>query len=176
MCGYIHIAVLQTSNFIQDLFFNTNLDPLIKPDISFGNYFLEWDEKSLGLYSNELLKLRTFIKNMIPNLEAMMRIINVSRQKNDSFTKAIGDKGQFSISDRYNSRIIFILNIDTYGSTALFREERVLINDELFEKLQLHYDSKDSVLISKLKDINNVVSIKWKIGHLLFNRVERNKK
>ncbi len=75
---------------------------------------------------------------MIPNLETMMGIINVSRQKNDPFAKAIGDKGQISISDRYNSRIGFILNIDTCASTVLFREERVIINDQLNEKLQLH--------------------------------------
>ena|SRR5918993_1055047 len=176
MCCCIHMLVSQTSNFIQDLFFNTNLDPLIKPDISFGNYFLEWDEKSLGLYSNEVLKLRTFIKNMIPHLETMMGMINVSRPKNDPFAKVIGDRGQFSISDRYNSRIVFILNIDTGGSTVLFREERVIIKDELLEKLQLRYDSKDSVLLRKLMDINNVVSIKWKIGYLLFNRLEHSKK
>jgi hypothetical protein len=96
--------------------------------------------------------------------------------KNDPLAKVVGDKGVFSVSDRYNSQIFFILSIDAFGSTVLFREERMLINDETFEKLRLRYEAKDSVLFSKLKGINNVVSIKWKIGHLLFNRMENNKK
>ncbi len=170
-----YMVVSQTSNFIRDLFFNSNLNTPIKPDISFGNYFLKWDEDSIGLYSNEILKFKSFIKNMIPNVEPIMKMINISRPKNDAFRKVINDKGQFSISDKYNGRIFFILNIDTGGSTVLFREERVLINDELLEKMRLHYDSKDLALFNKLKDINNVVSVKWKIGVLLFNRVEHNK-
>jgi hypothetical protein len=169
------MVILQTSNFIRNLFFNSDLNPPVKPDISFGNYFLEWDEDSIGLYSNEILKFKSFIKNMIPNLEPIMKMINISRPKNDPFGKVINDRGQFSISDKYNGRIFFILNIDTVGSTVLFREERVLINDELLEKLQLHYDSKGLALFNKLKDINNVVSVKWKIGNLLFNRMEHNK-
>ena len=112
---------------------------------------------------------------MIPNLEPIMKMINMSRPKNDSFRKVINDRGQFSISDKYNGQIFFILNIDTVGSTVLYREERVLINDELLEELQLHYDSKGIALFAKLKDINNVVSVKWKIGDLLFNRMEHNK-
>lgn len=169
------MAMSQTSNFIRDLFFNSDLNPPVKPDISFGNYFLKWDEDSVGLYPNEILKFKSFVKNMIPNLEPIMKMINISRPKNDPFRKVINDRGQFSISGKYNARIFFVLNIDAVGSTVLFREERVLINDELLEKLQLHYDSKGLALLNKLKDINNVVSVKWKIGSLLFNRMEHNK-
>ena len=165
----------QTSNFIRNLFFNSDLNPPVKPDISFGSYFLKWDEDSVGLYPNEILKFKSFIKNMIPNLESIMKMINISRPKNDPFRKVINDRGQFSISDKYNGRIFFILNIDTVGSTVLFREELVSINDELLEKMRLHYDSKGLALFNKLKDINNVVSVKWKIGDLLFNRVEHGK-
>ena len=165
----------QTSNFIRNLLFDSDLNPPVKPDISFGNYFLKWDEDSVGLYSNEILKFKSFIKNMIPNLEPIMKMISISRPKNDPFRKVINDRGQFSISEKYNGRIFFILNTDTVGSTVLFREERVLINDELLEKLQLHYDSQGLALYNKLKDISNVVSVKWKIGNLLFNRVEHNK-
>ena len=165
----------QTSNFIRNLLFDSDLNPPVKPDISFGNYFLKWDEDSVGLYSNEVLKFKSFIKNIIPNLEPIMKMISTSRPKNDPFRKVINDRGQFSISDKYNGRIFFILNIDTVGSTVLFREERVLSNDELLEKLRLHYDSEGLALFNKLKDINNVVSVKWKIGSLLFNRIEHNK-
>ena len=169
------MAMPQTSNFIRNLLFDSDLNPPVKPDISFGNYFLKWDEDSVGLYSNEILKFKSFIKNIIPNLEPIMKMISTSRPKNDPFVKVINDRGQFSISDKYNGRIFFILNIDTVVSTVLFREERVLINDELLEKLQLRYDSKGLALYNKLKDISNIVSVKWKIGNLLFNRMEHNK-
>ncbi len=175
MC-YQLLSMSQTSNFIQDLFFNTNLSPLVKPDISFGNYFLEWDEKSLGLYSNETFKFKTFIKNIIPGLGPIMKIINISRTKNNNPSiKVISDKGQFSIAHKCNNRIVFVLNIDADGVTGLFREERIFIDGGLFEKLKHQYESKDSVLLDKLKDINNVVSVKWKIGNLMFNRLEHGK-
>ncbi len=170
-----YMVMSHTSNFIRDLFFDSNLNPTIKPDISFGNYFLEWDEGSMGLYSNEILKFKSFIKRMIPNLEPIMKMISLSGPKNDLFRKVVNDKGQFSVSDKYNDHIFFILNIDTGGSTVLFREERVLISDEFLEKIHLHYDSKGLALFNKLKDINNAVSVKWRIGNLLFNRVEHKK-
>ncbi|MEJ7640678.1 MAG: hypothetical protein WKF36_00620 [Candidatus Nitrosocosmicus sp.] len=166
----------QPSSFIQDLLFNGVLTtPLIKPDISFGNYFLEWHEKSPGLYPNEILKFKTFVKHMIPYLEPMMKMIDIPRPNKDPFRKVITDKGKLSISDKYNGHITFILNMDASGSTVLFREEQVLISDESFEKLQVHYDSKDLVLFDKLKDLNNDVSVKWIIGNLLFDRMEHNK-
>ncbi len=87
----------------------------------------------------------------------------------------IFDKAHFSISDKYNSYIIFILNVDNRGSTTFFREERILINDQLYYKMKIHYGSKEMMLLNKLKDFDNVVSVKWKLGDLLFNRTKYNK-
>jgi len=54
----IHVVVvliiMLPSNFIRDLLYDGNLNPLVKPDIVFGKYFFKWDEKSLGLYSDEI--------------------------------------------------------------------------------------------------------------------------
>ena len=69
---------MESSNFVRDLLYDGTLHPLIKPDIVFGNYFFKWDDKSLGLYSNEIIKFKNFIKNMIPYLETMMNIIESS--------------------------------------------------------------------------------------------------
>jgi hypothetical protein len=170
------------SNFVQGLLLGEadGPNPLIKPDVSFGSYFLEWDEKSLGLYSNEILRFKTFVKNLIPFLEQIMKTIEIPRlKKHDGLRKIMGDKGHITIVDKYDDRIVFVLNVDTDGSTALFREERISINNELFEKLQAHYDYDGcnlSVLLEKLQDISDVVSVKWKIGDLLFNRVKQKTK
>lgn len=165
---------MEISNFILDLLYDGSLYPLIKPTIVIGNYFLMWHEKSLGLYSNEVIKFKNFIKNMIPYLETMMKIIDGSSSlsaKNDPVKKVIFDKGRFTLTDKYNNQIFFILNIDNNGSTTLFREERLLINDKIYEKIKIQYGSKDiMILLNKLKEFDNMVSIKWKLGDLLFDR------
>ncbi|MDQ6722844.1 MAG: hypothetical protein M3Z01_01075 [Thermoproteota archaeon] len=165
---------MESSNFVRDLLYDGTLHPLIKPDMVFGNYFFKWDDKSLGLYSNEIIKFKNFIRNTIPSLESMMNIIDTSSSslstKSDPVKKAIFDKAHFSISNKFNSYIIFILNVDNKGSTTFFREERILINDELYYKMKNHYGSKEMMLLNKLKDFDNIVSVKWKLGDLLFNR------
>ena len=166
---------MEISNFILDLLYDGSLYPLIKPTIVIGNYFLMWHEKSLGLYSNEVIKFKNFIKNMIPYLETMMKIIDGSSStlsaKNDPVKKVIFDKGRFTLTDKYNNQIFFILNIDNNGSTTLFREERLLINDKIYEKIKIQYGSKDiMILLNKLKEFDNMVSIKWKLGDFLFDR------
>ncbi len=171
------LMLMETSNFIRDLFYGGALYPLVKPEMIFGNYFFLWDEKSLGLYSNEIVKFKNFLKYMIPYLETMMKIIDndafslSSPSKIDTVKKIISDKnGRLSLTHKYNGYITFILNIDNCGSTTFFREERILINDELYDKMKNQYNSKDMILLNKLKEFNDVVSIKWKLGDLLFDR------
>ena len=106
---------------------------------------------------------------MIPYLEPLMKAIDALHPKNDALKKMLCDKAQFSISDKYNSHIVFILNIDNYGSTVFFREELIKVSDELHNKMQIKYGS-DLILLSKLKGFDNRVSVKWKLGELLFNR------
>jgi hypothetical protein len=169
---------MEISNFVRDLLYDGggggSLYPLVKPSIVLGNYFLTWHEKSLGLYSNEVVKFKNFLKSMIPYLENMMKIIDGSSSilsaKNDPLKKVLFDKGRLSITDKYNSHIFFILNIDNTGSTALFREECLLINDEICEKMENRYGSANVILLNKLKEFDNIVSVKWKLGDLLFDR------
>ena len=56
------MMLMETSNFIRDLLYDGALYPKVKPEIIFGNYFFIWDEKSLGLYSNEIVKFKKFLK------------------------------------------------------------------------------------------------------------------
>jgi hypothetical protein len=167
----------QPLNFIVDLTSENSLYPLIKPEIILGNYFFRWNEKSLGIYSNESTKFKRFIKKMIPYLEPIMKMMNVSlfsNSKNDAIKKEIIDKGRFSISNKYNSRIIFILCIDIDGSTTFFREQQIQLNNKMCNKIT-DQDKIDDIQVLTINhpsttDFDNSVSIKWNLGNLLFDR------
>jgi hypothetical protein len=161
--------MVEPSNFIRDFLSDANLNPLVKPEIIFGNYFFKWDDISLGLYSDEVTKFKGFIKSMIPHLEPLMNAIGAIHLKNEALKKTLLDRAQLSIGDKYNSHIMFILNINNYGSSLFFREERIKFNDELHNKMKINY-GPGLVLLEKLKGFDNKISVKWKLGELLFNR------
>jgi hypothetical protein len=161
--------MVEPSNFIRDFLSDASLNPLVKPEITFGNYFFKWDDRSLGLYSDEVTKFKGFAKNMIPNLEPLMNAIGALHPKNDALKKTLCDRAQFSISDKYNSRTMFILNIDNHGSSVFFREELIRFSDEMHGKMQIKC-GPGLVLLDKLRGFDNKVSVKWKLGELLFNR------
>lgn len=157
------------------------MHPLIKPEIKFGNYFFKWNEKSLGIYSNETVKFKSFIKKMIPHLEYIMKSINVNSSlsnltKNDAIKKEILEKGQFSLTNKFNNNIIFILYIDSNGFTTFFREEQILIDKETHNKITNHVNLNYNNFIKDIesendpKDFAKYISIKWNLGDLLFDR------
>lgn len=164
--------MMEYSNFILDLI-SANSSHLIKPEIKFGNYFFKWNEKSFGIYSTEIAKFKGFIKKSIPYLEFIMKIINdihsIPNSKN-SMKKEILENGNFSISNKYNSNIIFILFIDIDGATTLFREEQVILDRKTYDKIINQDKSNDIRTINNLKDFDRHISIKWSLGNLLFDR------
>jgi hypothetical protein len=166
--------MVEPSNFIRDFLSDANLNPLVKPEVAFGNYFFRWDDRSLGLYSDEVTKFKSFIKDMIPHLEPLMKAIETLRPKNGHLKKTVFDRALFSISGKYNSHTVFVLNIDNFGSTLFFREERIRFNDELHGKMRINYEP-GLILLDKLKGFDNKVSVKWKLGELLFDRGGRKK-
>ncbi|HXT84220.1 MAG TPA: hypothetical protein VN704_07810 [Verrucomicrobiae bacterium] len=158
------------------MFFNNDPNLLDKPDIVFGNYFFVWDEDSPGLYSNEIGKFKIFIKNMIPYLEMiMMKLVNIndinsfgydsSVHLKSDIKKMIFDKGKFTLSSKHDNHVLFVLNIDKEGDTTFFREEKILFNENMFDMRRF-----DHSLINKLKEDSTNLSLKWKLGHLLFDR------
>ena len=40
----------------------------------------------------------------------------------------------------------------------------------IYDKIKNQYNSKDMILLNKLKELDNIVSVKWKLGDFLFNR------
>src|SRR5678815_1489702 len=127
------------------------------------------DDRSLGLYSDEVKKFKGFAKNMIPNLEPLMNTIGALHPKNDALKKTLCGRAQFSMVDKYNNRTMFILNIDNHGSSVFFREELIRFSDEMHGKMQIKC-GPGLVLLDKLRGFDNRVSVKWKLGELLFNR------
>ncbi len=157
------------------MFFN-NPNLLIKPEMVFGNYFFVWDKNSPGLYSNEIGKFKIFIKNMIPYLEIIMvkmidfvEINDFNRNPNihlkGDIIRMIIEKGRFSLSSKYDARIFFVLNIDKEGDTTFFREEKILFNENMYDMF-----GPNNSFLNKLQVCNTNLSLKWKLGNLLFDR------
>ena len=148
----------------------------VKPEITFGNYFFRWDEKSIGIYSNEISDFKSFIKKMIPNLEVMMRSINISKnpkEKDGQLKKETLERGQFSISNKDNNNIKFILYVDVNGSAIFYREEKILMDNKIYNKKNMQHPQVDEERLNKTEDFK-LVAINWKLGDLLFNRNEIN--
>ena len=156
------------------MIFNNNPHLLVKPEIVFGNYFFIWDVNSPGLYSNEIGKFKIFIKNMIPYLEMIMKqMINLagttgsrgnSNLKND-IKKVISEKGNYTLSSKYDNHIFFILNIDKEGHTTFFREEKILFDENIYNMF-----GPNNSFLNKLQEGNTNLSLKWKLGNLMFDR------
>jgi hypothetical protein len=165
---------MESSHFILNITSDQFLYHPVKPEISFGNYFFIWDEKSLGIYSNETSDFKKFIKIMIPNLESIMKLINGSenpKEKDKQLKKEIIERGQFSISYKHNSKIKFILYMDINGSVIFYREEKILMDNKIYNKINIQHLNKDVEMLNETEDFWSV-TLKWKIGDLLFNRNE----
>jgi hypothetical protein len=167
---------MKPSHLIPNMISDHFLYYSVKPEISFGNYFFRWDEKSLGIYSDEISDFKNFIKKMIPNLESMMRIINISKnvkEKDGQLKGEILERGQFSISNKQNSNIKFILYMDINGSAIFYREEKIIMENKKHNKnnMQLPQNDEEKSNVKEFK----LVAVNWKLGDLLFNRSETNK-
>jgi hypothetical protein len=47
-----------------------------KPRIEIGNYYLEWNDKSYGIYQKEISDLKGFLKNVIPYFDAIYQLLH----------------------------------------------------------------------------------------------------
>ena len=46
----------------------------VKPRLEIGNYYLEWSDKSYGIYQKEISELKGFLKNVIPYFDAIYQL------------------------------------------------------------------------------------------------------
>ena len=88
----------------------------------------------------------------------------------------LGDKKHnICIIEKYNVNVSFIMFIDSAGSTAFYREEKFHAKSKEFENLErrimtiLFYKHADNKMAN-----HNIVSLKWLLGELLFDRLKTN--
>ena len=113
---------------------------------------------------------------MIPNLEVMMKSVNISKnpkEKGGQLKKETLERGQFSISNKDNNNIKFILYVDVNGSAIFYREEKILMDNKIYNKKNMQHPQVDEERLNKTEDFK-LVAINWKLGDLLFNRNEIN--
>lgn len=136
-----------------------------KPKIEIGNYYLNWNDKSLGIHQREISELKTFLKNAITYFAIIFEVLNNFR-RTKSFQKQ-------QLSREFNPlvRILhhnrrFKISYDLYmasdGSTFIDRLERIEIN-------KVHGLTKGNG-INESQYSKSILHLKWSLGELLFNR------
>ncbi len=110
---------------------------------------------------------------MIPLLEYCMSVLNFEHKNNSQKNLLKDKKHNICIIEKYNSNVSFIMYIDGTGSTVFYREEKFHIRSKEFENLEAK-DHNSLVLqtCNNRRADHNIVSLKWLLGELLFDRVK----
>jgi len=138
----------------------------VKPRIEIGNYYLEWNDKSYGIYQKEMSELKGFLKNIIPYFDAIYQMLH-SLERPRGKKKYGLDKRLFPdihLSHNNQGRLIrYRLYMKSDGSTFIVRTEKLEVVDEREE-------SSTEVNVRPRNHVDSGLSIEWKLGQLLFNR------
>ena len=138
----------------------------VKPRLEIGNYYLEWNDKSYGIYQKEISELKGFLKNVIPYFDAIYQLLH-SLERPKRKEKYGLDKQLFPdihISHYNQGRIIsYHLYMKSDGSTFIHRTEKLELVNEGEE-------SSKKVNVRPRNRIDSGLSLDWKLGQLLFNR------
>ena len=121
---------------------------------------------------------------MIPLLEHYMNILNFEYKNNSQNKKLLGDKKKHHICivEKYGMNVSFIVFIDSAGSTLFYREEKFHVGSKDFENGEVREEGEEEKVHNKFvlqrRDDNNkmtkynIVSLKWLLGELLFDRLK----
>jgi|SoiMethySBSTD1v2_1073268.scaffolds.fasta_scaffold1056484_2 hypothetical protein len=145
----------------------------LKPTVRMGSYFFKWSDKDYGICPSESSVFKNFIRKMIPLLEYYTNVLNFEHKDNSQKNLHKDKKHQICIIENYNSNVSFIMLIDGEGSTVFYREEKFHIRPREFENLEVR-DHNSFVLQTRnnIMANTNIVSLKWLLGELLFDRVK----
>jgi len=151
-----------------------NRDFSLKPTVRIGSYFFKWSDNDYGICPSESSVFKNFIRKMIPLLEHYMNILNFE-DKNNSQKNLLSDKKHhICIVEKYNMNVSFIMFIDSAGSTVFYREEKFYVRSKELENLEEEKDHNTLVLQTRNNKManHNIVSLKWLLGELLFDRLK----
>ena len=138
----------------------------VKPRIEIGNYYLEWNDKSYGIYQKEMSELKGFLKNIIPYFDAIYQMLH-SLERPRGKKKYGLDKRLFPDIHVSHNNQGHLISYDLYmisdGSTFINRTEKLEVVNEGEE-------SSKKVNVRPMDHVDSGLSIEWKLGQLLFNR------
>jgi hypothetical protein len=138
----------------------------VKPRIEIGNYYLEWNNKSYGIYQKEMSELKGFLKKVIPYFDVIYQLL-YSLERPRGKEKYGLDKRLFPDIHVSHNNQVHLIRYDLYmisdGSTFIDRTEKLEVVNEGEE-------SSTTVNVRPGNDVDSGLSIEWKLGQLLFNR------
>jgi len=138
----------------------------VKPRIEIGHYYLEWNDKSYGIYQKEMSELKGFLKNIIPYFDAIYQMLH-SLERPRGKKKYGLDKRLFPDIHVSHNNQGHLISYDLYmisdGSTFINRTEKLEVVNEGEE-------SSKKVNVRPTDQVDSGLSIEWKLGQLLFNR------
>ena len=138
-----------------------------------GSYFFKWSDNDYGICPSESSVFKNFIRKMIPLLEYYMNVLNFE-YRNNSQKNLLGDKKHhICIIEKCNVNVSFIMFIDGAGSTVFYREEKFHTKSKEFENFEEKDHNSFVLQTPNNKMVNhNIVSLKWLLGELLFDRLK----
>jgi hypothetical protein len=138
----------------------------VKPRIEIGHYYLEWNDRSYGIYQKEMSELKGFLKNIIPYFDAIYQMLH-SLERPRGKKKYGLDKRLFPDIHVSHNNQGHLISYDLYmisdGSTFINRTEKLEVVNEGEE-------SSKKVNVRPMDQVDSGLSIEWKLGQLLFNR------
>jgi hypothetical protein len=138
----------------------------VKPRIEIGNYYLEWNDKSYGIYQKEISELKGFLKNIIPYFDVIYQLL-YSLERPRGKKKYGLDKRLFPDIHLSHNNQGHLIKYDLYmksdGSTFIDRTEKLEVVNEGEE-------SSKNGNVRPMDHLYSGLSIEWKLGQLLFNR------
>jgi hypothetical protein len=150
-----------------------NRDYSLKPAVRMGSYFFKWSDNDYGICPSEISLFKNFIRKMIPHLEYYMNVLNFEYRNNSQKNLLGVKKHHICIIEKCNVNVSFIMFIDGAGSTVFYREEKFHIRSKEFENFEERDHNSFVLHTSNIGMVNhNIVSLKWLLGELLFDRLK----
>ena len=138
----------------------------VKPRIEIGHYYLEWNDKSYGIYQKEMSELKGFLKSVIPYFDAIYQMLH-SLERPRGKKKYGLDKQLFPDIHVSHNNQGHLIRYDLYmisdGSTFINRTEKLEVVNEGGEPSK-------KVNVRPKNHVDSGLSLEWKLGQLLFNK------